>query len=141
MADTFSKRRRSEIMRSIKSTETSPELLVRLIVRRLRVRFRCHVQGLPGTPDLVFGRRRKIILVNGCFWHAHEGCKKGRAPRSNIRFWRTKLARNVQRDLEVLRKLKADGWKVLVVWQCELSRPANVRRKVSTFLASPQREV
>jgi len=134
MADHLSKQRRSENMRRIRSTGMKPEILVRRLVHSLGFRFRLHRKNLPGKPDLVFVRRRKIIFVHGCFWHQHQRCKAGRLPKSNRGYWRPKLARNVERDAEHLRALKSDGWKVLVIWECETKDGNKVRRRLLKFL-------
>ena len=83
-------------------------------------RFRLHRKDLPGTPDVVLPRYRTVIFVHGCFWHRHPGCKKASMPQTNREFWEKKLARNVERDAEVIRELTRTGWRVLVVWECEL---------------------
>jgi len=134
MTDTFKPARRSEIMRSITPKNSLPERLVRSLVHRMGWRFRLHVKDLPGTPDLVFPRLRKIILVNGCFWHSHEGCGKSVLPKSNVKFWRRKLVRNKERDREDHCALRKLGWTVLVVWQCELRDSDRVSRKLTRFL-------
>lgn len=136
MTDTFKRSRRSEIMRSIKPKNTSPELEVRSMVRRLGWRFRSHVKELPGTPDLVLPRLRKIVLVHGCFWHCHSGCKKSGLPKSNVKFWRRKLLRNKERDRENRRALRKLGWSVLVIWQCELRNHERITQKLKEFLKS-----
>ncbi len=139
MTDIFKRARRSEIMRNIKPKNSSCEILVRSIVHRLGWRFRLHVRELPGTPDLVLPRLKKVILVNGCFWHSHTGCKRSGLPRSNVAFWRRKLARNKERDREDHRALRRLGWSVLAVWQCELRNPDRVARRLTRFLDEPLR--
>lgn len=111
--------------------DTGPELVVRRVVHSLGYRYRLHVRSLPGTPDLVFTRRRKIIFIHGCFWHRHPRC--GRLPKSNKRFWLDKLEQNRKRDLSNLRKLRRNGWKVLVIWECQLSPPL-LADKIISFL-------
>lgn len=134
MADHLSKRRRSENMRRIRSVGMKPEMLVRRLVHLLGYRFRLHRKELPGKPDLVFAGRHKVIFVHGCFWHQHQGCRAGRLPKSNRGYWRPKLARNVERDAEVVRALKSDGWKVRVIWECETKDEIKLRRRVRAFL-------
>lgn len=97
-------------------------------------RFRLHCADLPGKPDLVLPRLGKIILVNGCFWHAHEGCPKAALPKTNIGFWTTKIERNTTRDRHIADTLAAMGWRILVVWQCELKDPVRAHAKIATFL-------
>ncbi|MDX1945735.1 MAG: DNA mismatch endonuclease Vsr [Pirellulaceae bacterium] len=118
MADTFSRAERSRIMAAVKSKDTTPELIVRRIVHRSGFRYRLPVKGLPGAPDLVFPRRRKIIIVNGCFWHMH-GCGRCRIPATKRAYWVAKLDKNRRRDRRQRLELRRLGWKLLVVWECQ----------------------
>src|SRR4029079_7983549 len=121
MADTFTVDERSTIMRSIRSRDTSPERVVRQIVSSLGIRYRLQGRKLPGNPDLVFPALRKVVFVHGCYWHRHH-CRKGcSTPSTRKKFWTTKFARNVERDREVRRLLRREGWQLLVVWECGLS--------------------
>lgn len=122
-------------MAAVKSTDTTPELIVRRLVHALRYRYRLHVRELPGTPDLVFPRLRKIILVSGCFWHMH-GCGRCRIPQTRRRYWLAKLARNSARDRRTRRALNKAEWQVLVVWECQTrtSGLERLRSKIQTFL-------
>jgi len=105
-------------MSRIRGKDTKPELVVRSALHALGFRFRLHVRGLPGSPDLVFPGRRKVVFVHGCFWHGHR-CRHGLAqPKSNVGFWRAKLAANIARDARVKRQLRADGWSVATAWEC-----------------------
>src|ERR1041384_5019799 len=106
-------------MRSIRKTNTRPELAVRRLAHALGYRFRLHRRDLPGKPDLVFPSRRAVIFVHGCFWHQHARCIDGRKPQSNVRNWGPKLDRNVQRDAEHIAALAANGWRAFVIWECE----------------------
>lgn len=134
MTDMVSPSRRSEIMRNIKPRNSSPEIYVRSRVHRMGFRFRLHVRALPGTPDLVFPRHRKVIFVNGCFWHGHANCRKAAMPKSNKTFWSRKLKRNRERDGENLRALRKLRWQVLTVWQCEMKKPERLYQKLRRFL-------
>jgi DNA mismatch endonuclease (patch repair protein) len=127
---------RSRRMALIRKRDTSPEITVRSIVHRLGYRFRVHVRRLPGTPDLVFTRLRKIIDVRGCFWHSHS-CRRLR-PRVSTRteYWHPKLQRNVQRDRRNQRALRALGWEVFVVWECETRDAERLIRRLQRFLAT-----
>jgi DNA mismatch endonuclease (patch repair protein) len=117
--DTVSKAIRSLNMSRIRSKDTTPELIVRRLVHAAGFRYRLHVRGLAGRPDLVFPRLRKIIFVHGCFWHRHH-CANGRAvPGTRTEFWTSKFESNVARDAAARRQLRREGWKVLVVWECE----------------------
>lgn len=133
--DHVGKRRRSEIMSSIRSGDTQPEKMVRSIVHRMGYRFRLHVRTLPGKPDVVLPRYKKIILVHGCFWHGHSRCLKGRPPKTNLNFWLPKLAANQKRDRAVATKLRRLGWEVLVIWQCQLRRIEKLQATLRSFLA------
>jgi DNA mismatch endonuclease (patch repair protein) len=136
MVDSISKARRSANMAAIKSKDMKPELIVRSIVHALGYRYRLHRKDLPGKPDLVFGPRRKVIFVHGCFWHMHPKatCLDARAPKSNTGYWSAKLARNVERDAAHMVALKVMGWRVLVIWECETRNAAMVAKRVRAFL-------
>ena len=111
---------RSRIMRAVKSKNTTLEVTFRKALFAAGYRYRLHDRRLPGTPDIVFPRRKKIIFVNGCFWHQHKNCKRAKSPRTNKTYWLPKLKRNVQRDRENVLQLKKLGWSILVVWECSL---------------------
>lgn len=121
-------------MSAIRSVGMKPELLVRRVVYGLGYRYRLHRKDLPGKPDLVFGPRRKVIFVHGCFWHQHIDCPDGRMPKSHLGYWRKKLTRNVTRDAEHLASLKTRGWKSLVIWECETKDVRRLAAKVRRFL-------
>lgn len=121
MADTKTPAERSENMSRIRSTNTKPEEIVRKYLFSHGFRYRKNDKRYPGKPDIVLPKYRTIIFVNGCFWHMH-GCSRSRLPRSNQDYWTPKIARNIQRDAENQQKLEADGWKVIVVWECELKK-------------------
>lgn len=133
MADTFSKAERSRIMAAVKSTGTTPEMLVRRLVYRLGYRYRLHAKGLPGTPDLVFRARRKVIEVRGCFWHMHS-CGRCRIPVSNRAYWVAKLRRNRDRDRRNGRLLARARWDVLIVWECETAALGSLEKRLHRFL-------
>lgn len=137
MVDSISPAQRSENMRRIKSSNTKPEILVRSIVHRMGFRFTISRSDLPGKPDLAFPSRRKVIFVNGCFWHQHKNCVDGRAPRTKTEYWIPKLKRNVARDAVVRKQLTKAGWKALVIWQCQLNNDAStelIRERIRRFL-------
>ena len=127
---------RRRIMRSVRSKNTRPELLVRSMLHRMGYRFRVHVSGLPGKPDIVFRSRSKIILVNGCFWHAHENCSFSHVPRSRTKYWSEKLATNKRRDRQNLLKLRELGWFPLTIWECELAHKEVLASKLINFLGT-----
>ena len=134
MTDKITREQRSANMRAVRNRDTKPELIVRRVAHGLGYRFRLHPRGLPGRPDITFPGRHKVIFVHGCFWHHHNGCRRGTMPRSNVRFWRSKLAGNVRRDAEQLKKLRATGWRVLVVWECETGNDGPLRSRLRRFL-------
>ena len=107
-------------MSAIRGHDTTPERLVRSTLHRHGLRFRLHVRGLPGRPDIVLPRHRTVILVHGCFWHRHIGCAKSTLPATNRAWWVAKLRRNRARDRRNIRDLRVAGWRVIVVWECEL---------------------
>lgn len=119
MADTVSPEKRSEIMSKIRGRNTKPEMLVRRYLFRRGFRFRVNDGRLPGTPDVVLPKYRTVIFVNGCFWHGHD-CKLYVQPKTNVSFWKEKIDRNRSRDIRNHDRLESLGWKVLVVWECEL---------------------
>lgn len=131
--DRLTKERRSWLMSRVKGRDTTPEIAVRSMIHRMGYRFRLYRADLPGKPDIVFGPRRKVVFVHGCFWHGHN-CGKARVPQSNGRFWKDKMDENRSRDRRHVRALAKTGWKVLVVWQCELKDPLAVRRRIVDFL-------
>jgi len=121
-------------MRAIRSKDMLPELAVRSLVHKLGYRFRLHRKDLPGKPDLVFPSRHKVIFVHGCFWHSHQGCKAAHVPKTNLDYWLPKLQRNQARDARNIAALSADGWKSLIIWECELKDTAGALRTVKRFL-------
>jgi len=118
--DRITKEQRSENMRRIHAKDTGPEKIVRSDLFKHGFRYRIADSRYPGHPDIVLPKYRTVIFVHGCFWHQHPGCKKASIPKSNQEFWITKLQRNVERDQEQAEALEALGWRVLVVWECEL---------------------
>jgi DNA mismatch endonuclease (patch repair protein) len=125
---------RSRIMRGIRKRNTKPELLVRRQLHAMGFRFRLHRRDLPGTPDVVMPRHRAVIFVHGCFWHQHAGCRHGNQPRRQIDYWLPKLARNIERDAQAEKALAAQGWRVLVLWECELGDRAGLRNRLQEFI-------
>ena len=122
MADSLTPEQRSERMARVRSKDTVPELYVRSLLHGQGYRYRLHVSSLPGKPDLVFPSRKKILFVHGCFWHQHR-CKLGnRMPKSRLEFWQPKLEANHKRDARLRRLLRQAGWKVLVIWECEIKK-------------------
>jgi DNA mismatch endonuclease, patch repair protein len=125
---------RSRTMRAVKSKDTTPEMIVRRLVHSLGYRYRLHRRDLPGCPDLVFGPRRKIIFVHGCFWHQHDCPRGARSPKSNQDYWVPKLQRNRCRDEENLILLAELNWRVLVIWECETKDRKALGARINLFL-------
>lgn len=133
MADHVDAKRRSAIMSRVGSKNTKPEMLVRRRLFALGFRYRLHRRDLPGSPDLVFPRLRKVLFIHGCYWHGHE-CKWGRLPKSNVDFWRDKIRANRDRDARNLVELESLGWAPYVVWQCELKKEGSAINEIVEFL-------
>ena len=131
--DTVSPGRRSEIMGRVRSKNTGPELTVRRLVHSMGYRYRLHGRNLPGTPDLVFAGRSKVIFVNGCFWHGHD-CAMGRMPKSRPEFWVPKIQGNRARDARFRRALREAGWGVLTIWECEITKESRLWTRIRRFL-------
>lgn len=128
MTDRLDPQRRSWNMSRIRAKDTKPEIAVRRILHGLGFRFRLHVRRLPGCPDIVLARRKAAVFVHGCFWHRHPNCRFAYTPKSRTEFWVPKLQANATRDKEALVQLRREGWKPVVVWECEtrnLERLAN----------------
>ena len=132
--DTLSNAERSSRMALVRSTDTKPELLVRRIVYGLGYRYRVHFSKLPGRPDLVFTRTRKVIFVHGCFWHRHRRCSLARLPKSRLEFWVPKLTQNRERDAANLRKLRRAGWQVAVIQECQIEGPGRLQSAITMIL-------
>jgi DNA mismatch endonuclease, patch repair protein len=125
---------RSRIMRAVKGKDTTPELIVRRLVFAMGYRYRLHRKDLPGKPDLVFPRLHKVIFVNGCFWHGHDCMRGARVPKDHRDYWLNKIDKNRMRDCASGRSLKALGWKVSVIWECQLKNEKLLRKRLSSFL-------
>ncbi|HWQ36928.1 MAG TPA: DNA mismatch endonuclease Vsr [Blastocatellia bacterium] len=135
MTDVLTREQRHRNMSAIRGAHTKPEMVVRSLVHRLGYRFRLHRRDLPGKPDLVFAGRRKVVFVHGCFWHMHD-CKYGSVkPATNAEFWQNKRISNVERDARHLKALRKDGWRVLVVWECETREPEQLQKRLDKFLS------
>ena len=120
MADTVSKEKRSEIMSHVTGKETKPEIIVRKYLFARGLRYRKNVKRLPGTPDIVFPKYKTAVFVNGCFWHGHKGCRYSHLPSTNFEYWEKKIEDNIERDERKKRELEGLGYRVLIIWQCQL---------------------
>lgn len=127
--------KRSALMARVRDKDSKPELVVRRLAHRLGYRFRLHRRDLPGTPDLVFPRLRKIIFVHGCFWHRHRGCYRTTTPETRKAYWADKFKTNIKRDRLKKRQLEALGWDVLVVWECETFNLDNLSDRLTAFFS------
>jgi len=132
--DSLSVAERSEIMARVRSKNSRPELFVRKLVFALGYRYRLHAKNLPGHPDLVFRRLRKVIFVHGCFWHRHSSCALARLPKSRPEFWVPKLEGNRKRDEKNRRALAKEGWTVLTIWECQLKSSQRLAARLRRFL-------
>ncbi len=136
MADTRTQEQRRRIMQSVGTKDTGPELVVRRLLHRLGYRYRLHPKQLPGRPDIVLPGRKKAVFVHGCFWHGHE-CQKGRAPKSKLDYWGPKLAANRERDARKEAELRALGWDVATIWQCQTADRQAIEKSLVSFLGQP----
>lgn len=127
---------RSKTMRAVRSKDTGPEVAVRRLAHSLGYRFRLHRKDLPGTPDIVFPKHRKVIFVHGCFWHGHDCPRGGRSPKTNAEYWQQKVGRNKARDARALADLQSKGWQVHTIWECEIRHPERLRAALLSFMGS-----
>lgn len=134
--DLYTPEKRSQIMSGIAGKNTRPEMIVRSLLHRLGFRFRLHQRKLPGNPDIVLPRHKAVIFVHGCFWHRHQGCNDATIPKTNTEFWLKKLNGNVERDRVASQALKAGGWHVLYVWECETKNIKELAERLQHELSS-----
>lgn len=125
---------RSRHMRGVRREHTKPEMIVRRIAHAMGYRFRLHRKDLPGSPDLVFPRLKKTIFVHGCFWHGHDGCRYATVPKTRTEWWLAKVAKNQERDALAIARLSELGWEAKVVWECETRKPAELPKRIGSFL-------
>ncbi len=140
MVDTLSVEARSALMSRIRNRDTKPELAVRKLLHGMGYRYRLHRSDLPGTPDLVFPGRSSVIFVHGCFWHLHDGCKHARMPKSRVAYWVPKLKGNRTRDRRNERALRTRGWRVMVIWECQVGNLDRIESRARRFLGAPRSE-
>lgn len=137
MVDTLTPAERSALMSRIRGVDTKPELAVRRALHAQGYRYRTHLRGLPGRPDVVFTKRRIAVFVHGCFWHRH-GCAKTSDPKSRVEYWQTKFESNVERDRRNQEQLVRDGWRVFVAWECEVEKDDTLYVRLADFLGPPR---
>ncbi len=142
MTDNVSTKRRSEIMASVGQKDTRPEREVRSFLHKKGLRYRLHVKDLPGKPDIVFPRIKTVIMINGCFWHGHESkkCKLARIPKSNVVFWKAKIDGNRNRDIKNQKNLETRGWRVIIVWECQLSQEGLLEKLANDLLSAYKKD-
>ena len=133
MPDTLSQTQRHKCMSSIQGKNTKPEILVRKVLHARGFRFRLYNKKLPGSPDIVLPKYGVLIMVNGCFWHGHKGCRYATKPKTNVEFWEAKIARNRHRDEVTEAHLQALGWHVITIWECELRGAASETSRLDTL--------
>lgn len=136
--DKLTKEHRSWNMSRIRGSNTTPEKLVRSYLHRMGYRFRLHRKDLPGKPDIVLPRYRTVIMVHGCFWHRHQGCKFAYTPKSRVEFWQRKFQSNVIRDKLVARQLRSLGWRILVIWECQVNDGKKLAQLSKSIKRIPQ---
>ena len=136
MMDNLTPTQRSQCMSKIKGKDTKPEKFVRSLLHKMGYRFRLHRRDLPGNPDIVIPKYKKVIFVHGCFWHGHEECNRAKRPGSNKAFWHEKLSKNIERDRQNYKKIKILGWDYLIIWQCEIKKGDldKLAQKLTCFL-------
>jgi DNA mismatch endonuclease, patch repair protein len=139
MTDRLSPEARSALMANIRDKDTQPELAVRRLLHRLGYRFHVHHRSLPGSPDLAFTARRKVVFIHGCFWHYHDGCRFAHVPKSRSDYWCTKFDKNRARDERNLSALRESGWESFIVWECQLADRAALAERLLAFLGPPRR--
>ena len=136
MTDVFTAEKRSAVMARVKARDTGPERVVRRMLWRLGARYRLDRKDLPGRPDIVMPGRRLAVFVHGCFWHGHDCARGARVPKANRDYWTAKIGRNRVRDIETRARLEALGWRVEVVWECDLKDAETLERRLAALLAA-----
>lgn len=121
-------------MSRISGSNTKPEIVVRKMIYGMGFRYRLNVRELPGTPDIVLPKHKKVVFVHGCFWHGHKGCKRSQRPSSNRNFWNRKIEQNMARDKKAIKDLKKLGWQMLIIWGCKTRNPINLKKILTEFL-------
>ena len=141
MADHLSPERRSWAMSRVRSKNTSAELRVRSLLHRSGYRYRLHVRGMAGKPDIVLPKYRTVIFVNGCFWHRHQGCPRSSTPKSNTAFWLRKFELNKRRDQETVSELQRNGWDTFTIWECQTKNAQTLENLVAKILPTRNRSL
>jgi DNA mismatch endonuclease (patch repair protein) len=140
MTDVYDADKRSAVMRQVKGSGTTPERTLRRLLTRLGARYRLNRKDLPGSPDIVLPGRRLAIFAHGCFWHGHDCARGARVPKTNRDYWLAKVGRNRARDATTVQALSASGWRVEVIWECEMKDEAALANRLAALLqANPRR--
>ena len=134
ITDIYSKQKRSEIMSKIRGKGTKPEIIVRKFLFSKGFRYRINDKRYPGTPDIILPKYHTIIFVNGCFWHGHENCKAAILPNTNTESWKKKISDNITRDKNNIEKLEKGGWKVIIIWQCEIKSKKSKEKRLELLI-------
>lgn len=134
--DKINAQERSKVMAQVKGKNTGPEKRVRSLLHKNGFRFRLHRKDLPGAPDIVLAKKKTVIFVHGCFWHRHPGCKRASMPASNVDYWNSKFARNQARDADNQSRLTSLGWRVIIIWECELKDPNRLEKRLIELLTA-----
>ena len=134
MADKFTKEKRSSIMSHIGGKETKPEVMVRKFIFSKGLRYKKNDKQLPGTPDIVLPKYRTVVFIHGCFWHGHKGCRKSELPDTGRDFWGRKISENMTRDQRNIDELEERGWRVIVVWQCEINNSKKREKRIESLI-------
>jgi len=127
-------------MSHISGKDTKPEILVRSLLHRMGYRFRLHKKNMPGKPDIVLPKYKKVIFVHGCFWHGHENCPRSKRPSTNVEFWNKKIDANIERDKKIIKSLEYLGWKTLIIWTCEIKNEDALKHKLISFMETSKLE-
>jgi DNA mismatch endonuclease (patch repair protein) len=138
VTDVFTPEKRSAVMRRVKGRDTSPEMKARKLLTRLGARYRLHRKDLPGNPDIVLPGRKLAIFVHGCFWHGHDCARGARVPKQNRDYWLAKVARNTARDEAAQAALATAGWRVVVLWECDMKDEAALSERLANLLEAPR---
>ena len=127
-------------MSRISGKNTKPEILVRSLLHRMGYRFRLHEKNMPGKPDIVLPKHKKVIFVHGCFWHGHENCPRSKRPSTNVEFWNKKINGNIERDKKNIKSLERLGWETLIIWTCEIKNEDALKHKLTSFMETSKLE-
>ena len=132
--DNLTREQRKLCMTKIKAKNTKPEIAVRKVLSRLGERYRLHNSKLAGKPDIVIVKTKKIIFINGCFWHQHKNCKKQAMPKANKKYWESKLKRNIEKQAQDIKLLKKQGWEIYKIWECQTNNEDKLTQKILKML-------